>query len=329
MVRHLALARRPRLIAAARAAGAGDEAEDAVQEVLARLAAGAGRLPLEEIEAEAYAVTAVRRRALRHRPATTTLPEAPADADGPDGALERRLGVQAFADAIRDLPPQARATLVLDAAGWSRAAIAGRLGSSERAVKRVLDEERATAIARARQSLDGTECERLAATLEAFALGSWKPRADGPAARHLALCPACRAAVAGARRTRAALRSLFPPPTSGPVPVAPAAAAPVIALLAKGVAAALVGAALTVGSLHAFDEHHRAEPAIVPAVRLAVTYRVQRSAHAADAARTVPASLRSQARAARRHVRDRPFWARPRPPGSCTFGTLGICGTEQ
>src|SRR5262249_6535522 len=59
----LATVARPRPLAGARRAGAGADAEDAVQEVLARLAAGA-ELPADEARAVAYATTAVRRRAL-------------------------------------------------------------------------------------------------------------------------------------------------------------------------------------------------------------------------------------------------------------------------
>jgi RNA polymerase sigma factor (sigma-70 family) len=326
IVRHLALARRPRLVAAARAAGAGDEAEDAVQEVLAALAAGVGSLPLDEERAEAYALTAVRRRARAHARTAAPAGDVPSDPRrGPEAELEERLGVRAFAEAIRDLAPRARAVLVLDAAGWPRAAIAARLQTSERSVKRMLDEERGAAMARARRALDGEDCARLGATLAAFGRGSGLPRPGGPAARHLASCPACRAALATARRTRAALESLFPPPVAA-VPVAPLAPAPVIALLAKGVATALVGAAITAGSLHVIDHHHHAAPPPSPPPAAPVTHQTAKSRLRA----IVPAAVVVPVARRHRHHRHRrvPYWAGPRPPGSCTFGTLGICGAE-
>jgi DNA-directed RNA polymerase specialized sigma24 family protein len=327
IVRHLALARRPRLVAAARAAGAGDEAEDAVQEVLAALAAGVGSLPLEEERAEAYALTAVRRRARARASGAAPAAAVPSDPGrGPDADLEERLGVRAFTDAIRDLAPRVRAVLVLDAAGWPRAAIAARLGTSERSVKRMLDEERGAAMARARRALDGEDCTRLHTTLAAFGRGSGLPRPGGPAARHLATCPACRAALASARRTRTALESLFPPPVAA-MPVAPIAPAPVVALVAKGLATALVGAAITAGSLHVADDHHHhaaPPPAPPPAAsphRETATSRLRAMVPAA-------AVVRIARRHRHHHHRRVPYWAAPRPPGSCTFGTLGICGAE-
>jgi DNA-directed RNA polymerase specialized sigma24 family protein len=325
IVRHLAVARRSRLVAAARAAGAGDEAEDAVQEVLAALAAGSGALPLDVARAEAYALTAVRRRA-RALGRTSHAPAAePATNPDPAAELERRLGVRAFTDAIRDLPPRARAVLVLDAAGWPRAAIAVRLESSERAVKRILDAERAAAMARARRSLEGDECVRLEATLAAFGRGRGLPRPGGPTARHLANCPACRAALATARSTRTALESIFPPPVV-PLGVAPPAPAPVVGLLAKGIAAALIGAILTAGSLHLIDGPHSAAP--VPAAT-PLPARVDLASSPLRAMVPAASSVRvGRPRHHHHHRRRVPSWAGPRPPGSCTFGTLGICGTE-
>jgi hypothetical protein len=135
--------------------------------------------------------------------------------------------------------------------------------------------------------------------------------------------------VAAARRTRTALEALFPLPVPAATPVAPPAAAPALGLVAKLVATALVGVTLTAGSLHVLDERARLEPAAL-ARPAAVVAPVARAGAAAAGAAAVPHPVvRPPRRRVRRHVHRAPAWLRPRPAGSCTFGTLGVCGAEQ
>ena len=124
MVERLATVRRPWLIAAARRAGAGADAEDAVQDVLARLAAGA-TLPRDERSALAYAATAVRRRALDLVAAgRRAAAAARRGRDARPGRGRTSGGGRCGRSRRRSttLPERPRAVLVLDAAGWSRAA---------------------------------------------------------------------------------------------------------------------------------------------------------------------------------------------------------------
>jgi RNA polymerase sigma factor (sigma-70 family) len=329
-VRRLAAATFARLVATARAAGAGPDAEDAVQDVLARLVAGAGDLPAEPERLEAYAAAAVRRRALDLRE-RRRLDAEPADAatpqTGPAEAYERRRALRAYVQAVGDLPERTRAALVLDAAGWDRAAVAARLRVSERAVKRELDEHRLAVLARVAADLDGSECDRLAATLAAYATTGRAPRPGGPVARHLDLCDACRAARLAALRTRTALRSIFGVPTAVGIGAGPAPA-PLTALLSKGWLAALIAAALltggsTYGALH---DSHVARPAPLRAVAAHVVLQIATPPFASPArAARVAASLRRAAVRAERRVAVDPYAARV-PPGGCDLGTLGICG---
>lgn len=211
----LARTRFARLVAVARRAGAGTDAEDAVQDVLVRLA-GAAVLPSDPDRLTAYAATAVRREALRGRSHHVDLDDDPTVSSDPVGAHERDRAVRAFVVAIRPLAERDRAVLVLDAAGWSRRAIAGHLAISERVVSRSIDDHRAAALARAAAALDGSDCSRLRLTLSACAVTGYRPRPAGPVADHLEVCDACRSALARARATRSALAALFP------IPLAPA-----------------------------------------------------------------------------------------------------------
>jgi len=325
----LAAGGRARLVAVARRAGAGADAEDAVQDVLARLAAGA-ELPADEDRAVAYVTTAVRRRALDLARRPPAAPEADVAADPqPHEDHERRRALRAFAQALQPLPERARAVLVLDAAGWSRADVARQLGTSERVVKRLLDRHRAAAVAGAAAAVGGADCDRLEATLASYATGAGRLRPDGPAARHLEVCDACRLALVRSR----ALRALLPPPPAItlPVPVAPAAplaalklgAAVVAAITAAGGAGLLLqptGAAHTippvVGAVVPAAARAAPPPARPPAARV-VTVHVRTRPH------------RAPTRPARRRGATAPPVV-PRVPArrrrACDLGTLGICG---
>jgi RNA polymerase sigma factor (sigma-70 family) len=341
LLTRLATAGRPRLVAVARRAGAGADAEDAVQDVLARLAAG-GELPPDEARATAYATTAVRHRALDLARRATAAPEAdPATAPEPADAHERRRALRAFAQAVGPLPERARAVLVLDAAGWSRAEVARHLGTTERVVKRLLDRHRADAVAAAAAAVGGEDCARLAATLASFAGGAGRPRADGPAARHLEVCDACRLALVRAR----AVRALLPPPPAIGVPVPATPAPPAAPLAALKVGAAVVAAVTAAGgaglvvrpsaTAHTLPPAvgliapppsrapHAAPPPARPATQQTITVRVA----------TRPRRTRSPRHHAPRHVTVAPRAvhhaaaprAAPRHRG-CELGTLGICG---
>ncbi len=253
MVERLATVRRPWLIATARRAGAGADAEDAVQDVLVRLSASTA-LPRDERSALAYAATAVRRRALDiAAPPAPAPPAPPADeVAGPADDHERRRALRAFAQALATLPERPRAVLVLDAAGWSRAAIARRLGVSERVVKRDLADHRSVVLATATAAVGGADCARLSATLATYAAGISRPRLGGPVARHLEVCDACRLALVRAR----ALRALFPPPAAFGIGPGSTPAAPLVALK---IGAAIVAAVTAAGGLGVFA--HRPAPA--------------------------------------------------------------------
>lgn len=335
MVERLATVRRPWLIATARRAGAGADAEDAVQDVLARLAAGAA-LPRDERRAMAYAATAVRRRALDL--ATTGASSAPPplaeDVDGPAEEHERRRALRAFTQAVATLPERPRAVLVLDAAGWSRMQIARHLEVSERVVKRVLAEHRGAVVATAAAAVDGADCVRLSATLAAYGAGVGRPRFDGPVVRHLEVCDACRLALVRAR----ALRALFPPPTAFGIGAAPTPAAPLVAFK---LGAAIVAAVTAAGGVGLVNRPAPGHPpalvaivvetlptrAVVPVQRVVPRVRtVQVSSEPrrqADPAPRPRVQVRTTAAA-----RSKPAWAMPeaQQPDRCDLGTLGICG---
>ncbi len=332
MVERLATVRRPWLIATARRAGAGADAEDAVQDVLARLAAGAD-LPTDERSAMAYAATAVRRRALDLvAPRTSPAPAPPAgDTPGLAEDHERRRALRAFTQALAALPERPRAVLVLDAAGWSRTQIARRLELSERVVKRVLADHRSAVVASATAAVDGADCARLSATLATYAAGVGRPRFDGPVVRHLEVCDACRLALVRAR----ALRALFPPPTAFGIGAAPAPAAPLVAFK---LGAAIV-AAITAGGVGLIA---RPAPGHPPAVPVVIVVKTSPTRAAVPVQRVVPrvrtvqvasrprrqAKPKVRVRAATAPVRTKPAWAVPeaQQPDRCDLGTLGICG---
>jgi DNA-directed RNA polymerase specialized sigma24 family protein len=348
-LRFLAGAARPRLVAAARRAAAARHAEDAVQDVLARLAAGAGRLPAEPDALTAYATVAVRRQAValaraEGAPAALLEPAAGVDAD-PVAEHESRRALAAYVAALDGLPERTRAALALDAAGWPREAVGRAVGASGRAVKRIVDEHRAAVLARAARALDGSDCARLAETLAAYGAGAGRPRPDGPVARHLEVCDACRAALAAERRTRRALRGLLPLPLAGPL-VAPrhgagaaARAGGVHALAAK----VLAGAALVAGGGAVALQTSAGSPpppARQPAAPLARTTTVAapRLVPAGPAVATAGAEA---TRAGRRALARTPAPVRRRPsrrtapaaapaaPGGCGYGTLRDCAVAD
>jgi RNA polymerase sigma factor (sigma-70 family) len=326
----LATAGRARLVGVARRAGAGADAEDAVQDVLARLAAGA-ELPADEHRAQAYVTAAVRRRALDLARRAPTAPEADvATEPQPHTDYERRRALRAFAQALEPLPERARAVVVLDAAGWSRADVARRIGTSERVVKRLLDRHRADAVAGAAAAVGGADCARLEATLATYAAGAARLRPAGPAARHLEVCDACRLALVRSR----ALRALLPPPPAITLPVPVAPAAPLAALK---VGAAVVAAITAAGGAGLLRQPTGAAHTIPPVVGLAEP--------ALPRAAPPPSVPQPVARVVTVHVRTRPHRApvrrtprratavphtAPRPPvrrrRACDLGTLGICG---
>ena len=336
MVERLATVRRPWLIATARRAGAGADAEDAVQDVLARLAAGAA-LPRDERSALAYAATAVRRRAL-DLAATGGPPPPPAvpeDPPGPAEDHERRRALRAFMQALEALPERPRAVLVLDAAGWSRADIARRLEVSDRVVKRVLTDHRSVVVATASAAVGGADCARLSATLATYAAGIGRPRLAGPVARHLEVCDACRLALVRAR----ALRALFPPPAAFGIGAAPAPAVP---LGAFKLGAAIVAAITAVGGVGVIA--HRPAPSHAIAAIAPIVAPVARAAPppaVGPVQRVVPRIRTVQVTTLPRRQADPRPQRRARPvavpttrrapgavraAGACDLGTLGICG---
>ncbi len=342
MVERLATVRRSWLIATARRAGAGADAEDAVQDVLARLAAGSA-LPRDERQALAYAATAVRRRALDlAATSTSSAPRPVADEEhGPAEDHERRRALRAFTQALDALPERPRAVLVLDAAGWSRTQIARRLEVSERVVKRVLAEHRSAVVATATAAVDGADCTRLSATLATYAAGVGRPRFEGPVVRHLEVCDACRLALVRAR----ALRALFPPPTAFGIGAAPAPAAPLVAFKLGAAIVAAVTAAGGVGLVA-----HRPAPGHPPARVVAVVVQTLPTRAVAPVQRVVPhvrtvqvtssrpqrqadpkPRVKARARTVQAAARTKPAWAVPeaQQPDQCDLGTLGICGFDE
>jgi len=336
----LATVGRPRLVAVARRAGAGEDAEDAVQDVLARLAAGAD-LPADEARATAYATTAVRHRARDLARRATSAPEADAATEPePADDHERRRALRAFAQAVEPLPERARAVLVLDAAGWSRAEVARHLGTTERVVKRLLDRHRAAVVADAASAVGGADCARLAATLASYAGGAGRLRADGPAARHLEVCDACRLALVRAR----ALRALLPPPPAIGLPVPAAPAAPAAPLAALKVGAAVVAAVTAAGGagglLRPAASAHTTPPVVgVIAPAPAHPPRAAPTPARSAAPRTVTVQVATRPRrtqrprhhppraaAAPRRTRHAATAPAPARRGGCDLGTLGICG---
>jgi RNA polymerase sigma factor (sigma-70 family) len=331
--------RRPWLIATARRAGAGADAEDAVQDVLARLATGTG-LPRDERSAMAYAATAVRRRALDLR--ATGLSRVPPaiveDPPGPAEEHERRRALRAFAQALEALPERPRAVLVLDAAGWSRTDIARRLDVSERVVKRVLADHRGAVVAAASAAVGGDDCVRLSATLATYAAGIGRPRFAGPVAQHLEVCDACRLALVRAR----ALRALFPPPTAFGIGAAPTPAVPLVAFK---LGAAIVAAVTAAGGMGLVAQRpapgHRITPVVPLVAAVAKVAPPPRAVfvapQVAPRVRTVRVTTLPRLQAKPKH-RVRPVPApTPRaaagkaavksaPAGACDLGTLGICG---
>lgn len=333
MVERLATVRRPWLIAAARRAGAGADAEDAVQDVLARLSAGAA-VPQDERTALAYAATAVRRRALdlaASADSPTEPPDVAADAANPAEDHERRRALRAFAQALEPLAERPRAVLVLDAAGWSRAEIARRLEVSERVVKRELADHRSAVLAAAAAAVGGSDCTRLSATLAAYAAGISQPRLGGPVARHLEVCDACRLALARAR----ALRALFPPPTAFGIGAAPTPAVPLVALKlgAVIVAAVTVAGGFGLATQRPAPAQRLAPVAPVVVKPPAVATPVQREV---PRIRTVEVTTRPHRQAEPKRVRPvraaqpsrttAPAAPGARPAAACDLGTLGICG---
>jgi RNA polymerase sigma factor (sigma-70 family) len=342
MVERLATVRRPWLIATARRAGAGADAEDAVQDVLARLTAGAA-LPRDERSALAYAATAVRRRALDLAAARNTPAPPPAEAgeaSGPAEDHERRRALRAFAQALEALPERPRAVLVLDAAGWSRADIARRLDVSERVVKRTLADHRSAVVASASAAVGGEDCARLSATLATYAAGIGRPRFAGPVARHLEVCDACRLTLVRAR----ALRALFPPPTAFGIGAAPTPAVPLVALKIGAAIVAAVTAAGGVGIVVQRPAPGRAiapvAPLVAPIARLTPPPAITPVQRVVPRVQTVPATSRPRRRAeptAKRRTRPP---ATPTPTAgraptatpaatACDLGTLGICGLGE
>ncbi len=313
---------RRRLVRSARAAG--DDAEDAVQDVLVRLADGVGDLPSEPERLHAYATRAVGRRsrelAARPRP-LDVLEHALAVDDALEERLDARRRLRAYAAALGGVPAAARDVLLLDAAGWSRTAIAGRCGLSPRAVKRVLDEHRDSVLAQATRAVDGSDCARLAGTLAAYAASGRRPRRNGPAATHLALCAPCRSALLRARATRRALRSLLPPPVPAPLPPVPAEAG-AIPLLAGAAKAPWLAALATTAAVGlglggvAGSPGREAPPAPAPAaVRAVLAPPASPATTTAPAGpvapRPAPLAARAAAPAPRR---KRPGRAAARPP---------------
>ncbi len=344
LIEWLATARRSRLIAAARRAGAGADAEDAVQDVLSRLALDTAALPAEAGRALAYATVAVRRRAIDLHRRALGEPRATETADAlADEALDRQSALRAFAQAVAGLPETARAVVVLDAAGWSRAAVGARLQITERAVKRSLDRYRVEAVTRAAAAVSGEDCDRLGPTLQAYAAGAGEPRADGPVAQHLEVCLPCRLALARARAQRAALRALYPPPSAFALAPAPAAAAPLLPLGFK-VGAAIVAAMAAVGGSQILQPGREAParaaalraPVVELHVRAAATgpgleRAGRRSARAAlvAARRATPPPPPPPARPQKARVtRAEPRAAAAPVSGGCDLGGLGLCGLE-
>ncbi len=325
----LATSRWGQLVAAARRAGAGADAEDAVQDVLTRLAAGAGDVPDGEARLVAYATVAVRRRAyeLAGRHGREVAEEDGAAPSDHAGDHERTRAIRAYLRATAELPARARAVVVLDAAGWSRGDVAARLSLSERAVRRDLEEHRTVVLAATARALDGSDCERLAGTLSAYGQGAGRPRAGGPVARHLEVCDACRAGLVAARRARTHLRALFPPPVAfgiSGIPT-PTALAPIFA---KGAVAALIAAATVGGGAFAVPSAGppAAPPRLVPVVDVRLTLAALDPSSTVTMLGPVATRLHRAAESARRRVAARDPFTKRVPPGGCDLGTLGVCG---
>ncbi len=224
------------------------------------------------------------------------------------------------------LPARTRAVLVLDAAGWSRADVAGHLGVSERVVKRLLDRHRAGAVAAAGAAVGGADCERFAGTLQGHAGAGRRLRPDGPLHAHLEVCDACRLALVRARALRALLPA--PPAAALALPAAPLAAlklgaAVVAAISAAGGAALLVqptGAAHTIPPARATIVTPAPAPAAVaPRPQRVTTVSVATRPHRAPAARPPRRGRHRVAAPVPRHT------ARHRTSG-CDLGTLGTSG---
>ncbi len=223
---------------------------------------------------------------------------------------------------------------MLDAAGWSRAAIARRLEVSERVVKRVLAEHRSVVIATATAAVGGADCARLSATLATYAAGFGRPRLGGPVARHLEICDACRLSLVRAR----ALRALFPPPSAFGIGAGSTPATPLVALK---LGAAIVAAVTAAGGLGILA--HRPAPANRIAPVVPVVAPVQRATPprpVTPVQRIVPRIRTVEVTTSPRIERPRVAVARVAPPAvgtprravpveqpaACDLGTLGICG---
>jgi RNA polymerase sigma factor (sigma-70 family) len=256
-----------RLVAVARAEAGPDGAEDAVQDVLLRLAAGVGELPADEQRATAYAATAVRRAARAGAVRRGAVLDVEDDASPDDDVVERletRRRLVAFARALDAVPSGLRRTLALDAAGWTRSEVAAATGLSERAVRRALEEHRAPVLAATLASLDGTDCERFADTLAAYGAGAGTPRPGGPVAAHLEVCDACAAGLRRAAAVRRTLRAALG------APLAPAALATLgggtalLSALKLPLAVLAIGAAATAGTVAALREADGTPPRRAP-----------------------------------------------------------------
>ena len=199
------------LVRTARKAGAGDDAEDVVQDVVTRFLEHDRALPEHADALTAYLRRSVARDSARRRAEQSeALTDEPAD-PGPDvvDAIDDRRRVRAYARALARLPADIQPVLLLDVAGVDRRTIASRTGRSERSVKRVLAEHSGAVLALVVADIDGTTCTKLQATLDALAANGMRPRRGGEVARHLAACDACQLAYLEARRTRIAVGAVL------------------------------------------------------------------------------------------------------------------------
>ena len=340
--------RRPWLIATARRAGAGADAEDAVQDVLARLAAGVGaaratRRSAAGVRGDGRAPPRARPgggtghpvrtgRRSRRTPARPTTTSAGARC----GRSRRR--------SSRCPSGRARCSCWTPPAG-AAPQIARRLEVSERVVKRVLDRPpRRRRRRRPRRPSDGADCARLSATLATYAAGVGRPRARWPG----------RPPPRGLRRLPPGARAGPRPPRAVPAAVRVRASAPAAAARRRRWSrsswerpiVAAVTAAGGVGLLARRPAPAHTDPAapivapvarpppprpvtpvqrVVPRIRTVRQRRDRRRRTQPDAGRRVPrtgAAPRLRATPPRRHRR------RAQPAAGCDLGTLGICGLD-
>lgn len=190
--------------------GSREDAQDALQEVFASVAAELRREPPRELRpwiarvARNAAIDAARTR----RPASSGDDEA-IEARASDGtlqAVERRDDIRDLLHGLRDLPEQQRTALVMrELGGDSYADIGAALGVDETAVRGLI--ARARLSLRARLAAQALACEVVRQRLAIETDGRHR---QAPVRRHLRECAGCREFSTALRADARALRGLAP-----------------------------------------------------------------------------------------------------------------------